>query len=73
MSLEGVTYLITKKNRHGEVGTDLLHMNKKTSSFEMFDVEGQQSIPVERYDRRLTEMQDMNTVTIDFDGDALPF
>ena len=72
-SLIGITELITKKNRHGEVGTDLLHMNKSTSSFEMYDSQGQQAVPVEKYDRKLIEMQDMNTVQLDFDGEPLPF
>jgi replicative DNA helicase len=77
-SLVGITELITKKNRHGETGTDLLYMNKSTSSFEMFDEDGQKAIPVESYDKRLTEMQDTNLESIkdkilDFEGDALPF
>ena len=77
-SLVGITELITKKNRHGETGTDLLYMNKSTSSFEMFDEDGQKSIPVESYDKRLTEMQDTNLESIkdkilDFEGDVLPF
>ena len=77
-SLEGITELITKKNRHGETGTDLLYMNKSTSSFEMYDDEGQCAVPVESYDKRLTEMQDTNLESIkdkitDFDGDLLPF
>ena len=73
MSLEGITYLITKKNRHGEVGTDLLYMNKSTSSFEMYDIQGQEAVPVEKYDRKLIEMQDMNTIELDFNGEPLPF
>ena len=77
-SLEGITELITKKNRHGETGTDLLFMNKSTSSFEMYDEDGQCAVPVEKYDKRLTEMQDTNLETIkdkitDFDCDFLPF
>lgn len=72
-SLEGVTELITKKNRHGEIGTDLLFMNKKTSSFEMYDEMGQQSIAVENYNMQLVEMQDMNYIPKDFDGDFCPF
>jgi replicative DNA helicase len=77
-SLEGITELITKKNRHGETGTDLLYMNKSTSSFEMFDEDGQKAIPVESYDKRLTEMQDTNLEAIkdkvlDYEGDVLPF
>jgi replicative DNA helicase len=72
-SLEGITYLMTKKNRHGEIGTDLLYMNKKTSSFEMYDVVGQQAIPVESYNRKLIEMQDMNVPEFDLDGDVIPF
>ena len=77
-SLEGITELITKKNRHGETGTDFLFMNKSTSSFEMYDEDDQCAVPVEKYDRRLTEMQDTNLESIkdkitDFDGDLLPF
>ena len=72
-SLEGITYLITKKNRHGEIGTDLLYMNKKTSSFQMYDLIGQQSIAVENYNMQLVEMQDMNYIPKDFDGDFCPF
>jgi len=77
-SLEGITELITKKNRHGETGTDLLFMNKSTSSFEMYSEDGQCAIPVEKYDKRLIEMQDTNLESIkdkitDFDGDFLPF
>jgi len=77
-SLEGITELITKKNRHGETGTDMLFMNKSTSSFEMYDEDGQCAVPVESYDKRLTEMQDTNLESIkdkitDFDGDYLPF
>ena len=77
-SLEGITELITKKNRHGETGTDMLFMNKSTSSFEMYDNDGQCAVPVESYDKRLTEMQDTNLESIkdkitDFDGDYLPF
>ena len=72
-SLEGITYLITKKNRHGEIGTDLLYMNKKTSSFEMYDLVGQEAIPVERYNRKLIEMQDINVPEFDLDGDVIPF
>lgn len=77
-SLEGITELITKKNRHGETGTDLLYMNKSTSSFEMYSEDDQCAIPVEKYDKRLTEMQDTNLESIkdkitDFDGDFIPF
>lgn len=72
-SLEGITELITKKNRHGEIGSDLLYMNKKTSSFEMYDDQGEQSIPVERYNRKLVEMQDINVPEFDLDGDIIPF
>ena len=77
-SLEGITELITKKNRHGETGTDMLFMNKSTSSFEMYDEQGQCAVSVESYDKRLTEMQDTNLESIkdkitDFDGDLLPF
>ena len=72
-SLEGITYLITKKNRHGEIGTDVLYMNKKTSSFEMYDLIGQKSIAVENYNMQLVEMQDMNYIPKDFDGDFCPF
>ncbi len=77
-SLEGITELITKKNRHGETGTDMLFMNKSTSSFEMYDEQGQCAVSVDRYDKRLIEMQDTNLESIkdkitDFDGDLLPF
>jgi replicative DNA helicase len=77
-SLEGITELITKKNRHGETGTDLLFMNKSTSSFQMYSEDVQCAIPVEKYDKRLTEMQDTNLESIkdkitDFDGDFIPF
>jgi replicative DNA helicase len=72
-SLEGITELLTKKNRHGEIGSDLLYMNKKTSSFEMYDEQGEQSIPVERYNRKLIEMQDINVPQFDLDGDIIPF
>ena len=44
----------------------------------MFDEDGQKAIPVESYDKRLTEMQDTNLESIkdkilDFEGDVLPF
>ena len=58
-SLEGVTELITKKNRHGETGVDYLYMNKSTSNFETYDSSGNK-IPVESYDHNLVILQNVN-------------
>ena len=62
-SLEGITELITKKNRHGETGIDYLYMNKSTSNFETYDSSGN-TIPVEKYDHNLVIMQDVNKLPI---------
>jgi hypothetical protein len=39
----------------------------------MYDDQGEQSIPVERYNRKLVEMQDINVPEFDLDGDIIPF
>ena len=59
-SLVGVTEMIWRKNRHGEIGIDYLLMEKAKSEFSEFDCVTGHSIPVESYDMNLVQMQDLN-------------
>lgn len=58
-SLEGVTEILTCKNRHGEIGSDYLYMDKAVSTFDMLDPSTRERKPLDRYDMRLTELQSM--------------
>ncbi len=59
-SLKGVTEMVWRKNRHGEIGIDCLYMEKEKSEFSEFDTMTGDSIPVESYDMALTKMQDFS-------------
>ena len=72
MSLEGITELITRKHRHGEIGIDYLFMDKKTSNFENFDIKTGQSKSVDNYDMRLVSPQKMEAIN-DFDTNNFSF
>lgn len=60
VSLEGVTVLITKKNRFGEIGEDCLFFDMGMSEFQDYNYKTGNKIPVENYDMRLVTMQNMN-------------
>jgi len=64
-STEGITELIWRKNRHGEIGVDLLKMEKKFSNFVEFDDRTGFTTSVEDYDMNLVKLQDYNENTID--------
>jgi replicative DNA helicase len=59
-SLEGITEIITCKNRHGEIGNDYLYMNKSVSTFDMFDPSTGEQKTLDQYDMKLVTIQDMN-------------
>ena len=64
-SLEGITEIMTCKNRHGEIGSDYLYMDKAISTFDMFDPSTGERKPLSHYDTRLTEMQTMEELEND--------
>jgi replicative DNA helicase len=59
-SLVGLTEMVWRKNRHGEIGIDMLYMDKKNSEFHSFCSTSGHTTSVDEYDMRLTQMQDMN-------------
>jgi len=64
-SLEGVTALITKKNRFGEIGRDYLFFDMGMSEFMDYDFDTDNKVTCDMYDMRLVTMQDMNANHID--------
>lgn len=59
-SLEGVTELIWRKVREGEIGIDFLTMDKAGCSFSELCLKTGYEVTVEEYDRNLIQMQDIN-------------
>ena len=60
---EGITHLVTRKHRHGEIGIDYLLMNKSTSAFESYIMEQDTSIAPEQYNKKLTELVEYEEFT----------
>ena len=59
---EGLTHLITRKNRHGETGTDMMIMDKNTSTFNTFIEDQDAVITPEHYNKKLTELVEYNNI-----------
>lgn len=59
-SLEGVTAIITKKNRFGPLGEDYLYFDKQTSTFSDYDHTTGNKVTIDMYNHDLVRMQDMN-------------
>jgi hypothetical protein len=57
---EGITHLITRKNRHGEIGSDFMIMDKNTSTFHSYISEQDTTISPEQYNKKLTELVEYN-------------
>ena len=57
---EGITQLITRKNRHGEIGTDFMIMDKNTSTFHNYIKDQDTAIAPEQYNKKLTELVEYN-------------
>jgi len=63
-SLEGVTVLVTKKNRFGEIGNDYLYFDKEMSEFFDYDHTTGNKVSADMYDMRLVTMQNMRVDTV---------
>ena len=65
MEKEGMTMLITRKNRHGETGTDHMIMDKNTSTFQTYIKDQDATIHPERYNMDLTKMIEFDNFITD--------
>ena len=83
---EGMTLLITRKNRHGETGMDYMIMDKNTSTFQTYLKDNDAVIHPESYNMDLTKMIEFDNfipkettkrfrdhLTADEVDDTLPF
>ena len=83
---EGMTILITRKNRHGETGMDYMIMDKNTSTFQTYLKDNDAVIHPESYNMDLTKMIEFDNfinkettkrfrdhLTTDEVDDTLPF